>query len=398
MTDIVILEGARTPFGTFGGALKEVSPVDLAATACREALRRSRVAPAKIDHVVLGSVISGSGQYAYLARHTALSVGIPQEAPALLVSRVCGSGLQSLVSGAHALLAGDAEMVLAGGVESMSSAPYLLQGARWGLPLGNGTLEDSLWETLTDRHADLPMAITAENLAKQYGISRQEQDVFAYRSQMAAKQAQEAGWLAEEIIPVTVRGRRGKLTEVSSDEHPRPNITMADLERLIPRFLEGGTVTPGNASGINDGAVAMVLTTQEKARAHGLQPLARLVSWAAVGVDPAIMGIGPAPALRKAIARAGLSQDSIDRFEVNEAFAAQYIAVERELDLDRAKVNVNGGAIALGHPIGASGTRLVLTLAYELRRRRLRYGAAALCIGGGQGIAAVIENIDGGSG
>ncbi len=338
-------------------------------------------------------VIAWAAEAPYFARHVSLRLGIPQETPALAVSRLCGSGLQAMVSGAQSLLTGDCTMVLAGGAENMSAAPYLTRGARWGLPLGNANLEDALWGALVDPYSGTPMAITAENLAERYGISRAEQDAFAYRSQMAAKRAQEEGCLAEEITPVSLPGRRGTTISFERDEHPRPQVTMADLERLPARFKEGGTVTPGNASGINDGAAALVMTTARTAMERGLQPLARLVSWAVVGVDPQIMGIGPAPALRKALDRAGLSLGQMDRIEVNEAFAAQYLAVEKELDLNRDIVNVNGGAIALGHPIGASGARVSLTLLYELCRRHLRYGAAALCIGGGQGIAAVFENL-----
>jgi acetyl-CoA acetyltransferase family protein len=391
MTDIVILEGARTPFGTLGGGLKDTSPVDLAEVAGREALRRAAVSPQDIDQVVLGMVIAWAAEAPYFARHTALRLGIPQQAPALHVSRLCGSGLQAIISGAQVILTEDASFVLAGGAENMSGAPFLSR-SRWGLPLGNATLEDALWGALFDPYTQIPMAITAENLARRYGISREEQDAFAYRSQMQTKRAQEQGWLSEEIVPVQLPGRRGAVIFFDRDEHPRPGVTLPDLARLPARFQEGGTVTPGNASGINDGAAVLLMASGGAAEERGLRPLGRLVSWASVGVDPSIMGIGPAPALRLALKRAGLSLAHMDRIEINEAFAAQYLAVEKELGLDRDKVNVNGGAIALGHPIGASGARLALTLLYQLRRDGLRYGAAALCIGGGQGIAAVFEN------
>jgi acetyl-CoA acetyltransferase family protein len=392
MPDIVILEGARTPFGGFGGALKDTSPVELVNVAGREALSRAAVAPDDIDQVALGNVIAWAAEAPYFARHAALRLGIPQHVPALAVSRVCGSGLQAIISAAYTLLVDGSSFALAGGAENMSMAPYLSH-ARWGVPLGNASLEDACWGALVDPYSNTLMAITAENLAMRYNISREEQDTFAYQSQMRTRQAQENGWLGEEIATVLLPGRRGSKIAFECDEHPRPGVTMEDLARLPARFKEEGTVTPGNASGINDGAAILVMGAGEAASARGLKPVARLVSWAVVGVDPAIMGIGPAPALRMALARGGLTLKQIDRLEINEAFAAQYLAVEKEMGLDRGKVNANGGAIAMGHPIGASGARLALTLIYELRRRNLRYGAAALCIGGGQGIAAIFENL-----
>jgi acetyl-CoA C-acetyltransferase len=358
----------------------------------REALRRAAIEADDIDQVVLGNVIAWAAEAPYFARHASLRLGIPHRVPAMAVSRVCGSGLQAIISGAYAIMYEGARFVLAGGAECMSGAPYLSR-ARWGLPLGNAALEDACWGALVDPFSNTPMAITAENLAERYHISREEQDAYALCSQMRTKQAQEQGWLAEEITPVMVPGRRGTTVTSGCDEHPRPTVTLEDLARLPARFKEGGTVTAGNASGINDGAAVLVIGNSEAAKARGLRPVARLVSWAVVGVDPAIMGIGPVPALRLALQRGGLSLKDIERLEINEAFAAQYLAVEKELDLDRNVVNVNGGAIALGHPIGASGARLALTLIYELRRRGLRYGAAALCIGGGQGIAAIFENL-----
>ncbi|PZR99068.1 MAG: acetyl-CoA C-acyltransferase, partial [Candidatus Chloroheliales bacterium] len=319
--------------------------------------------------------------------------GIPRHVPALVVQRLCGSGLQAIISAAQSIMLGEGDYMLAGGAESMSQAPHVIYGARWGFELGGGKLEDALWSALVDSYNGLPMALTAENLATRYGISREQQDEFAYLSQQRTKAAQEAGRLAEEIVPVTVRDKRGKETLIERDEHPRPDTTIEALARLKPRFKAEGSVTAGNASGINDAGAAVVVAAGEAARVGGQQPLARLLAWGIVGVDPDVMGIGPAPAIRQALQRAGLQLSDIDLFEINEAFAAQYIAVERELGLDRKLVNVNGGAIALGHPLAASGTRISLSLLYEMRRRHARYGVAALCIGGGQGIAAVYENL-----
>jgi acetyl-CoA C-acetyltransferase len=390
--DSVIIDGARTPVGTFGGGFKQTSATQLGVVTAKAALERAAVAPEDVGNVVFGNVLQTSYDAVYQARHIALQAGIPREVPALTVNRLCGSGLQAVISAAHSLLLDEAQVALAGGTENLSQAPHVLYNARWGLELGqHPPLQDSLWAALTDSHAGLPMALTAENLAERYHVSRQEQDEFAYRSQQAALAAQQAGRLAEEIVPTPGHGKRGEATLVEHDEHPRPEVTLESLARLKARFKEGGTVTPGNASGINDAAAALVLSTATWAESRGLRPLGRLVSWAAVGVPPEIMGIGPAPAIRQALKRADLTLDDMDLIEVNEAFAAQYLAVERELKLDREKVNVNGGAIALGHPLAASGARLALTLLYELRRRNGRYGVASLCIGGGQGIAAVVE-------
>ena len=391
MDDIVLLDGARTPFGTYGGQLKDITATDLAVIAAREAMRRSGVEPNLIDHVIVGNVAQTSRDAAYLARHVGLKVGVPVGTPAFSVNRLCGSGLQAIVSAAQSVALGESTFVLAGGTENMSMAPHVVYGARWGFSLTDGGLEDSLWHALTDRYPNLGMALTAENLAERYGISREEQDAFAYRSQMATKQAQEAGRLREEIVPVEVRDRKGNPVLVERDEHPRPDTTPEILAKLPARFKKDGTVTAGNASGINDGAAMAVITSAAAARERGLKPLGRLVAYASVGVDPAIMGIGPASAIPKALARAGMRLEQMDLVEVNEAFAAQYLAVEKELGLDRERVNVNGGAIALGHPVGASGARVALTLLYELRRRGLRFGVSSLCIGGGQGIAAVWE-------
>jgi acetyl-CoA acetyltransferase family protein len=390
MSDIVILEGARTAFGRFGGGFRSVTATELGVAAGNGALARSSVSPEAVDHVIFGNVIQSSSDAVYLARHVGLGVGLRIDCPALTVNRLCGSGLEAAVSGARLIQAGEAEVVLAGGTENMSQAPFVVRGARQGLPLGPGVLEDTLWAALTDSGCGLGMAETAENLAEQYHISREAQDEFAARSHTLAARARAAGRFAEEIVPVEVRGGRPGAA-VTEDEHIRPETTVERLRQLPARFREHGTVTAANSSGINDGAGALVLATDRFAIRSGMKPLGRLRAWATVGVPPEIMGIGPAPASREALSRAELTLDRIDLVEVNEAFAAQYLAVEKELGLDRARVNVNGGAIALGHPIGASGARLLLTLLRELRHRRGRFGLATLCIGGGQGIAAIVE-------
>ncbi|PYM85303.1 MAG: acetyl-CoA C-acyltransferase [Candidatus Rokuibacteriota bacterium] len=392
--DVVILGGARTPFGAFGGALKDLGAVELGVLAARGALERSRLDPARVDHVVFGNVIQGTGEVAYLARHVGLKAGCPVDTPALTVNRLCGSGLQAIVSAAQLVRLGEASAVLAGGTESMSGQPHVIRGARWGLKFRAGNLEDNLWLALVDPYNRLPMAATAENLARRYTVSRKEQDDYAYRSHMAAAAARARGVFAEEIVPVPVTVR-GRTTVVSQDEHIKPDTTVEKLTALPGAFAEDGTVTAGNASGINDGAAAVVVATGRVAKELPLPPLGRILAWGVAGVDPDVMGIGPVPASAQALARAGLGVRDMDLVEINEAFAAQYLAVERELGLDREKTNVNGGAIALGHPVGASGARLVLTLLGELRRRTQRYGLASLCIGGGQGIAAVFEAIHG---
>ena len=388
--DVVVLGGARTPFGVFMGALKDVSAIELGAIAARGALERAGVDPKDVDQVFFGNVMQTSGDAIYLARHVALKAGAPIETPALTLNRLCGSGLQAVVSGAQALLLGEATFALVGGAENMTQAPFVVRGARTGLSLGEHKFEDYLWEALTDSYCGCPMAVTAENLAKQYGISREQIDEYALRSQQTAKSAQERGLLAEEIVPVEVKDRKGRVSQVTQDEGIRET-SLEALAKLPARFVKDGVVTAGNASGINDAGAALVLTTGAEAKKRGLKPLARVVSWGIVGVDPTIMGIGPAPAIRQALKRADLQLADLDRVEVNEAFSAQYLAVEKELGLDRDKTNVNGGAISLGHPLAASGARLAITLIHELRRHDLRYGAASLCIGGGQGIAAIIE-------
>jgi acetyl-CoA acyltransferase 2 len=392
MKDIVVLGGARTAFGTYGGALRDTSATDLGVIAAKGALERSKVDPKQIDQIIFGNVLQTSGDAVYFARHIGLKAGAPQEAPALTINRLCGSGLQAILLAAQEIQLGQADFVLAGGAENMSMAPHMIRGARWGLPLGEQKLEDYLWVALVDSYNGLGMANTAENLGRKYGIARQAADEFAYRSHMLAAQARESCRFSEEIVPVEVKTKKGSVI-VDKDEHIRPDTNMEALGKLVARFEKDGTVTAGNASGINDGAAAVVVASAEAAAKAGLTPIARIVSGGVCGVDPDIMGIGPAPSSRQALKRAGLKVDDIDLVEINEAFATQYLAVEKELGLDRDKTNVNGGAIALGHPLGASGARLALTLITELGKRKGKYGLASLCIGGGQGIAAIFERV-----
>ena len=389
--EVVILSGKRTPFGKFGGSLRDFTATELGVIAARAAFEQAKISPQEINHVIFGNAQQTSSDAIYLARHIGLKAGIPLSVPALAVNRICGSGFQSIVTGAQFLLLGEANFVLAGGTENMSQAPHVVRGARWGIPLGQGKMEDSLWSALTDSYCDFSMALTAENLAVRYGISREAADQFAYESQMKTNAAQEQGLLSEEIVQVEIKDGKGKAL-LEKDEHPRPETTMEGLAKLKPVFKKDGIVTAGNASGISDGAAAIVLTSAEIAKERGLKPLGQILSWGIVGCEPDIMGIGPAPAIQMALKRAGLTLDQMDLIEVNEAFAPQYLAVEKELGLDRKKVNVNGGAIAIGHPLGASGTRITVTLLYELRRRGARYGVGSACIGGGQGIALVVEN------
>jgi acetyl-CoA acetyltransferase family protein len=389
--DVVILGGARTPMAEYVGALKDVSALELGAHAARAALERSAVRPEWVDHVVMGNALQTSGDAIYGARHVGLKAGLPIEVPALTVNRLCGSGIQSVVSAAQMIRLGESRVALAGGMENLSQAPHVIRGARSGLRLGEGKLEDSLMVALLDTHCGLYMAQTSDNLAKRHGIDREQMDAFALRSQQAAAAAAERGVFREEITPVEVaHGRRTVRVEV--DDHPRPDTTAEGLAALKPAFGKDGLVTAGNASGIVDGAAALVIAARGEADRRGLTPLASVVAWAVAGVPPELMGIGPVPATRKALESAGLSLRDMDLVEVNEAFAGQYLAVEKELGLERTRSNVNGGSIALGHPLAATGTRLLLTLALELRRRRARYGVATACIGGGQGIAMIIKN------
>jgi len=381
--------------GRYCGKLRDFTAMDLGAVAGHEAIRRSGIDSKEFDHAVFGNAQQTSGDSLYGARHVALKAGLPIETPALTVNRLCGSGMQSLVNAAQMIQLGEANTVLAGGMESMSQAPHVIRGARWGLGLGEGKMEDSLMVALLDTYCGLYMANTAELYAEQQGITRQHMDEFSLQSQQKAGAAQHACRLAEEITPVPLRNRKGEPTGemFEKDDHLRPETTMEGLAKLKPAFGKNGTVTAGNASGIVDGGAAVVMMKLDEAGKRGLKPMGRIVSWGIAGVDPKIMGSGPVPASRAALKKAGLSLNDIDLIEVNEAFAGQYLAVEKELGLDRSKVNVNGGAIALGHPLGATGTRLVITLLYELRRRKAKYGLATACIGGGQGIAMIVENL-----
>lgn len=391
-SQIYILNGARTPFGTFGGSLANETATRLGTIAANEALRRAKVQPIDIDNVVFGNVIQSYKGSQYISRHIALDVEVPQEVPALTVNRLCGSGLQAVLSAAKDILTGDSDVSLVGGAESMSLSPFLLRGARFGLRMGDGQAADMLQEVLTDCRGNIPMGITAENLATEYEISRTAQDEFAVLSQSRAAAARSSGRFAKEIVSVTFSSRKGEQV-VSQDEHIRQDTTADSLAKLRPVFLSDGTVTAGNASGINDGAAALVIASGRAVDAHAWAPIARIVSWAVSGVEPRIMGIGPVPAIQHALAKANLTLDDIHLWEINEAFAAQYLSVEKVLELPRERTNVNGGAIALGHPVGASGARLLLSLAYELKLRGQRFGVASLCIGGGQGIAMVIEAV-----
>ena len=368
--------------------------MELAAIASQEAIRRAGVDAKEFDHAVFGNAQQTSGDSLYGARHVALKAGLPVEVPALTVNRLCGSGMQAIVSGAQMIQLGEARTVLAGGMESMSQAPHVIHGLRWGLGLGEGKMEDSLMVALLDTYCGLYMANTAEIYGEQHGITRQQMDEFSLRSQQLAVAAQKACRLQEEITPVRLRNRKGEPSGelFDKDDHLRPETTLEGLAKLKPAFGKNGSVTAGNASGIVDGGAAVVLTSLEAAEKSNLKPMGRIVSWGIAGVDPKIMGSGPVPSTRGALKKAGMKLEDIDLIEVNEAFAAQYLAVEKELGLDREKVNVNGGAIALGHPLGATGTRLVLTLLYELRRRKKKYGLATACIGGGQGIAVIVES------
>jgi acetyl-CoA acetyltransferase family protein len=392
--DIAIVSGARTPMGRYCGKLRDFTAQELGAVAAKAAMERAGVDAAEFDHCVFGNAQQTSGDALYGARHVALRAGLPVETPALTVNRLCGSGMQAIVSGAQMMQLGEAKTVLAGGMESMSQAPHVIRGARWGFGLGEGKMEDSLMVALLDTYCGLYMANTAELYGEQQGITREAQDEFALRSQQRAAAAQRECRLKEELAPVPLKNRKGEPTGemFDKDDHLRPETTLEGLAKLKPAFGKNGTVTAGNASGIVDGGAAVVLMPLETAQKRGLKPLGRIVSWGIAGVEPKIMGRGPVPASREALKKANLKLDDMDLIEVNEAFAAQYLAVEKELGLDREKVNVNGGAIALGHPLGATGTRLIITLLHELRRRRGKYGLATACIGGGQGIAMIVES------
>lgn len=399
MDNVFLVGGARTPMaewaggktgtGQPGGALEGLTALELGAHAAQAALERTSTPAAQIDHTIMGNALQTSADALYGARHVALRAGVPQEKPALTVNRLCGSGIEAVAQASQLIRLGDARTVLAGGMENLSQAPFVVRGARKGIRFGQGQLEDSLMASLMDTYSKCYMAVTAENLARDHSLSREAQDEYALRSFNRAEAAIQAGIFAEEIAPVELPGRRGETTLVEHDDHFFPNCTLDGLARLRPAFGRDGFVTAGNASGIVDGACAVVVAAESEL--DGREPLARVVAHAVVGVDPSRMGIGPVPAIRAVLDKAGVSLEDVDRFEINEAFAAQYLAVEKELGLDRDKVNVNGGAIAIGHPLGATGTRLLLTLGLELKRQGLRYGVASACIGGGQGIAMLIE-------
>jgi acetyl-CoA acyltransferase 2 len=391
--DIVFLSGVRTGFGKFGGTLKDFSATQLGVIAAKAALEQSTVEPDRVDHVVFGNAQQTSADAIYLARHVGLNAGVPLEVPAVTINRLCGSGFESIIQGAQQILLDESRVVLAGGTESMSQAPHVVRGARWGIRLGPAVnFEDTLWESLKDPYCGFSMAETAENLADKYKLTRTEVDEYAYTSQQRAKQAWDACVFDHEVIPVPIRDRKTKqMVEWRADEHMRPETTLEGLAQLPPYFKKDGVVTAGNASGICDGAAATVVAGEEFAKEHKLEPLGRLVSWGVVGVEPKYMGIGPAPAARKALQRAGLTLEQMDLVEVNEAFSPQYVAVEKELGLDRARTNVHGGAIAIGHPLAASGTRITIHLLHALRQQKKRYGLGSACIGGGQGAAVIVE-------
>ncbi len=388
--DVVFLSGVRTGFGSFGGSLKELSAIDLGVAAARQAIQRSGVPASDFGHTVFGNALQTSADAIYMARHVGLKAGLPIETPAVTVNRLCGSGFEAITQGAQLILLGEAEAVLAGGAESMSQAPHVVRGARWGLRLGPAPLEDLLWEALKDPQCGLSMAETAESLAEKYKLTRREVDEVAVASQQRAKQAWDACAFQDEVVPVTIKAK-GKEVEFRADEHMRPETTLEILSGLKPYFKKDGLVTAGNASGISDGGAATVIASAEYAKAHGLKPLGRLVAWAVAGVEPKHMGIGPAPAARKALAKAGMKLEQMDLVEVNEAFAPQYLAVERELGLDRSRTNACGGAIAIGHPLAATGTRITVHLLHALRREQKRFGLGSACIGGGQGAAVIVE-------
>jgi acetyl-CoA acetyltransferase family protein len=388
--EIVILSGVRTAFGTMGGALKDLNAADLAVPTAKAALAKAGVSAADVDHVIYGNVLQTSNDAIYLARHIGLKAGVPEAVPALTLNRLCGSGFQAVVSAAEQILTGQASVVLCGGTENMSMAPHVTYGLREGAKFGKPPkTQDLLWECLTDTMTGLPMAITAENLAEQYGITREACDEFGMLSQQRWAAADAAGRFADELVPVDLVTRKGT-TQFVRDEHPRA-ATLEAMAKLPPVFKKDGRVTAGNASGICDGAASLVVADAKWAEKKGLQPIARLVGWGVSGCDPKVMGIGPVPAAKRAFAQTGLGVGDLALVEVNEAFAPQYLAVEKALELDRSITNVNGGAIALGHPLGASGARITATLVHELRRRKQKYGLGSACIGGGQGIAVIVE-------
>lgn len=393
MEKIVFISGKRTPFGAFGGALKDISATDLCVHSAKATLEQAGMSADKVDHIVIGNVVQSGADAAYLARHVGLKTGIPTEVPAYIVNRLCGSGFQAWVNAAQMISTGEAQVVLAGGVEQMSQIPYVARKVRFdGMRMGHFELEDYMTSALTDAYAKTPMAITAENLGEKYGITRQQVDEYSYKTQQRYKMALEKGIFKQEISPVTMETKKGTMT-VDRDEHPRPDTSLEKIASMKPLFKKDGLVTAATASGIVDGAVCSLLTSESRAKSLGLKPMAKIISYASFGCDPKIMGIGPAGAARAALQKAGLKLEQMDLVEVNEAFAAQYLAVEKELGLNPEKTNVNGGAIAVGHPLAASGTRIMNHLVYELHRRNAKYALGSACIGGGQGIAIIIERV-----
>jgi acetyl-CoA C-acetyltransferase len=390
--EVVVLSGVRTAIGDYGGSLKDVAPTDLAARVVKEAVARAKIAPDEVGHVVLGNVIHTEPKDMYISRVATINAGLPKETPALTLNRLCGSGLQAIISAAQAVKLGDADVAIGGGAESMSRGGYVLPTERWGARMGNAEVMDMMVGALTDPFDTVHMGITAENVAAKWGVSRQQQDELAVESNKRAINAIEKGYFKEQILPIELKGRKGPVI-VDTDEHPRADASMDGMAKLRTVFQKDGTVTAGNASGINDGASAVVLMERKAAERKGLKPMARLVAYAHAGVDPKFMGIGPVPAVKKALERAGLRIQDMDVVESNEAFAAQACAVAKDLGFDMKKVNPNGGAIALGHPIGATGSILTVKAIYELQRTGGRYGLVTMCIGGGQGIAAVFERL-----
>jgi len=391
MRDVVIASAVRTAVGTFGGALRDIPAIELGKIAVQEAIKRAKIKPEQVEEMILGNVLT-AGQGQNPARQVLIRSGIPKEVPATTVNKVCASGLKSVMMAAQAIKAGDADIVVAGGIESMSQAPFYVPGARWGYRMNDGALIDGMiHDGLLDIFNRYHMGITAENVAEKFGVSRQDQDALAFRSQQKAGRAVKEGRFKEEIVPVMIPQKKGDPVAFQVDEHPRPNTTLEALAGLRPAFKKDGTVTAGNASGINDGAAAVVVMSAEKAKALGIEPFAKIKAYATAGVSPDIMGTGPVPASQKVLAKAGLAVKDLDLIEANEAFAAQAVYVNRTMGWDVAKVNVNGGAVALGHPIGASGGRILVTLLYEMKKRKARYGLATLCIGGGMGAAMIVE-------
>lgn len=392
---IYIVAARRTPFGTYGGKLKDYSATQLQELANRAVLKQAKLSPEAIDSTIVGNVMQSSSDAAYIARHAALRVGVPVHVPALTVNRLCGSGFQSIISGGQEIELGDSNVVLCGGTESMSQAPYAVRNIRFGTKLGvDMKLEDTLWQGLTDEYCKTPMGVTAENLAKKYNITRQDADQYALQSQQRWKKANEQGFFKDEIEPIKTKGKKGAEEVFDTDEHPRPQSTMEQISKLPAVFIKDkGTVTAGNASGVCDGAGAVIICNEESLKKHNLQPLARLIGYHVSGVDPTIMGFGPVPAIENLLKKTKKQLSDISLFDINEAFSPQFLACQKALKLPNETTNVNGGAIALGHPLGASGTRITANLIYELKRRQGKYAIGAACIGGGQGIAVLIERL-----